>query len=96
MDLCKDCTGPPCPIGQDCQDQCWAVTNYKKYYVESFYGLAGAFQMKAELAAHGPIACGIQATDKFEKTYTGGVYSELIENPEINHSIAILGYGKDS
>lgn len=52
--------------------------------------------MKAELAANGPIACGIEVTDKFVETYTGGIYRELIENPEINHEISIIGYGVDA
>jgi len=32
--------------------------------------------MKADLAKYGPIACGIEVTDGFEK-YTGGIYSEV-------------------
>lgn len=32
IDVCRDCTWPPCPKGQTCLDKCWAV-DYKKYYV---------------------------------------------------------------
>jgi cathepsin X len=32
MQNCKDCTGPPCPVGETCQDKCWAV-KHKNYYV---------------------------------------------------------------
>jgi len=104
IDICKDCTWPPCPIGRNCQDKCWAV-DYKKYYVSSFYGLRGEFQMKAELAQNGPISCGIQATDLFEESYIealpdfktaypDGIYRETLTLPiEINHEIAIVGYG---
>ena len=49
--------------------------------------------MKAELYKNGPISCGIQATERFETQYTGGIYAEYIENPEINHEISIVGYG---
>jgi cathepsin X len=94
IDICKDCTWPPCPVGQTCQDKCWAVP-YKKHYVSSYYGLAGATRMKAELYKNGPISCGIQATDKFETTYTGGIYAEYIAEPELNHEISIVGYGTD-
>ena len=54
-----------------------------------------ADKMKAELAARGPIACGIHVTDKFE-AYTGGIYSEfhLLNIP--NHELAVVGYGQDA
>lgn len=52
--------------------------------------------MKAELAQNGPISCGIEATDKFETEYFGGVYVENIPNPQINHEIAVVGYGKNA
>ena len=48
IDLCKDCTWPPCPVGETCQDKCWAV-DYKKYYASHYYRLSGASRMKAEI-----------------------------------------------
>lgn len=51
--------------------------------------------MKAELAKNGPISCGIEVTDKFEK-YAGGIYSEFKIFPMINHEISVVGYGKDA
>ena len=65
IDICRDCTWPPCPEGQTCLDKCWAV-DYKKHYVTHYYGVAGEHAMKAELYKNGPISCGIQATDKLE------------------------------
>jgi len=91
IDKCKDCTWPPCPVGQTCQDKCWAV-DYKKYYASHYYSLSGADKMKAEIYKNGPISCGVQATDKFE-AYTGGVYKEHHLFPMINHEIAVVGYG---
>jgi len=93
IDKCKDCTWPPCPVGQTCQDKCWAV-DYKKYYASHYYHVRGAAQMKAEIASHGPISCGIEVTDSFEK-YVGGIYSEFKFFPMINHEISVVGYGKD-
>ena len=38
--------------------------------------------------------CGIDVTDKF-LAYTSGIYSEVKENPGINHELSLVGYGKD-
>ena len=94
IDKCKDCTWPPCPVGQDCQDKCWAV-DYKKYYASNYYSLSGAAKMKAEIAAHGPISCSMEVTDKF-LNYTTGIYSEYKIFPMSNHIISVVGYGKDA
>jgi len=50
--------------------------------------------MKAELL-NGPISCGIHATDNFEVNYNGGIYSEYVRFPLINHEISVVGYSKD-
>jgi len=91
IDMCKDCTWPPCPVGQTCQDKCWAV-DFKKYYASDFYLVSGESDMKAEIYKNGPISCGVQATDAFE-AYTGGVYKEHIAEPQLNHEIAVVGWG---
>ena len=92
IDKCKDCTGPPPPMGETMQENCWA-TDYHHYYVSNYYALSTAERMKAEIYKYGPIECGIESTEKFDTTYTGGIYEELIENPEINHSISVIGWG---
>jgi cathepsin X len=58
IDKCRDCTWPPCEVGQQCLDKCWAV-EYKKHYVSKYYEFSGVAKMKAELYKNGPISCGI-------------------------------------
>ena len=48
--------------------------------------------MKAEIFARGPIACGVHADMKFVN-YTGGIYEEVLQQPQINHEIAVVGWG---
>merc|ERR1712127_72760 len=64
-------------------------------HAKNYYSLRGAAKMKADLAKYGPIACGIEVTDAFEK-YTGGIYSEFKLFPQINHEISVVGYGVDA
>jgi len=92
IDKCKDCTWPPCPVGEDCQDKCWAV-DYKPYYASNYYSLSGPAKMKAEILKYGPISCGIMVTDKFEDYQAGTIYSEHKLFPRINHEIAVVGWG---
>jgi len=51
--------------------------------------------MKAEIYKNGPIACGMDVTEKFD-AYMGGIYSERKSFPLINHDISIIGFGKDA
>jgi cathepsin X len=94
IDVCRDCHGPPPPEGDSGIKNCWAVTNYKKYYASEYYSVSGPDEMKAELFKNGPIGCGIDATDGFE-AYEGGIYSERNDWSMINHEISVLGYGFD-
>ena len=50
--------------------------------------------MKAEIYARGPIGCGIHVTPKFE-AYSGGIYSEFVLLPIMNHEISVAGWGFD-
>lgn len=93
IDICRDCSPPPPAADDDGQDNCYAV-DHKKYYVSSYYNVKGADKMKTELYLNGPLSCGIDVTDGFE-AYTGGIYSESKLFAQINHELAIVGYGYD-
>lgn len=92
-DVCKDCHSPAPPEGSDGQENCTAITNFKKYYASDYYSFSGATKMKAEIFKNGPISCGIDASTKFHD-YAGGIYSEK-KFPMINHIISVLGWGFD-
>ncbi len=52
-------------------------------------GFKSAFLTKILL-----LGCGLEVTEKFEG-YDGGVYSEVNDDPEINHEVSIVGWGVD-
>jgi len=93
MDLCRECNPPSGFFTAATKDDCRGVVD-TKYYIGDHYSVRGADNMKAEIYANGPISCGIHVSDAFE-AYTGGIYSEEIRFPIINHEISVVGYGLD-
>jgi cathepsin X len=93
IQVCRDCHGPPPAEGESGIENCWAVENWKRYYVSNYYSLEGADNMKSEIYKNGPISCGIAVTDGFE-AYKGGIYSEYSWTM-INHIISVVGWGFD-
>ena len=73
---------------------CEPIKNFTKYFVSEYGSVSGVNHMKAEIYKRGPIGCGVHATKKFE-AYTGGIYSEHIMFPFINHEISVAGWGYD-
>ena len=57
--------------------------------------VAGEEAMIAEIAARGPIACGICVTPEFE-AYAGGIYNDSRQCTEEMHVIAVEGYGEEN
>lgn len=94
IDVCRDCTWPPPAVGDSGLENCWGVSD-TVYYISDYYSVKGVDQMKAELAANGPISCGIHVTDNFEWNYNGEIWSEDIGVKQylINHEISVVGYG---
>ena len=56
--------------------------------------MQGAENMKKEIWKRGPIGCGVDATEKFDK-YMGGVFRQKLKHPGINHEISVVGWGRD-
>ena len=92
IDVCRDCTGPAPDAGKDGLENCKAVED-TRYYVSEYWHVQGADKMKADLQ-QGPISCGIQATDAFDKYDGTTIYQEDVGTPQLNHAIAVVGYGK--
>ena len=51
--------------------------------------------MKAEIYMNGPISCGMDLTAELISNYTGGIYSQKVDNPEMNHEVSVVGFGID-
>ena len=56
--------------------------------------MRGVENMKKEIWKRGPIGCGVDATEKFDK-YMGGVFRQKLKHPGINHEISVVGWGRD-
>jgi len=92
INLCRDCTWPPPEVGE--KPNCWAKTNFTRYFADEYGYVSGVLDMKKEIWKRGPIGCGVDATSKFD-AYTGGIFSQRKKHPNINHEISVVGWGKD-
>eukprot|EP00163_Fabomonas_tropica_P024897 TRINITY_DN428_c0_g1_i1.p1 TRINITY_DN428_c0_g1~~TRINITY_DN428_c0_g1_i1.p1 ORF type:complete len:620 (-),score=195.54 TRINITY_DN428_c0_g1_i1:527-2386(-) len=90
--------------GNACQPACqtyWGfnqtvdvIKNNIMWKVGDFGTVRGEIDMKKEIYARGPIACGIDATAKLE-AYTGGIFKEWAI-PAINHIVSVAGWGEEN
>lgn len=92
INLCRDCTWPPPNPGD--KPNCWAKKEFPRYYAEEYGYVKGVENMKKEIWKRGPIGCGVDATEKFDK-YLGGVFRQKLKHPGINHEISVVGWGLD-
>jgi len=85
LDVCRNC---PFFGGGDCEP----VKSYRNWRAEQYGKVSGADNMKKEIFARGPIACGIGANDDLYYGYKGGVYSSTAGTP-IDHLVTVTGWG---
>ena len=79
----------------DCKHNqpCHAITEYKRYKVGDYGSVKGKDNMKAEIAARGPISCYVRVTQEF-LDYTGGIFVDNGSKTLGGHIIEVAGWGK--
>merc|ERR1711939_263045 len=70
---------------------CQALSRYPNATISDYGAVSGANDMAKEIAANGPIACGIDATKIID--YKGGIISE--RGGGIDHVISVVGFGEE-
>ena len=70
------------------------MKNYTRFRVSEYNWVSGINNIKAEIWARGPVACGIMATDGLHD-YKNGVFKEYHFWPHSNHIVQIAGWGVD-
>lgn len=84
--VCRNCN----PWGSS---NCFAVTDYDKYQITEYGKVTTAPNMAAEIVARGPISCGVDAGPL--ESYTGGILECPTNATNIDHIIALVGYGEE-
>eukprot|EP00747_Dinoflagellata_sp_TGD_P187519 gnl/TRDRNA2_/TRDRNA2_45232_c0_seq1.p1 gnl/TRDRNA2_/TRDRNA2_45232_c0~~gnl/TRDRNA2_/TRDRNA2_45232_c0_seq1.p1 ORF type:complete len:340 (+),score=61.42 gnl/TRDRNA2_/TRDRNA2_45232_c0_seq1:38-1057(+) len=70
---------------------CAGLDRYPNATISEFGAISGVAAMKKEIAARGPIACGIDS-DPIDN-YTTGIVTA--KGKEVNHDISVVGWGTD-
>ena len=74
---------------------CAAVAPAALYSVSEFGIVRGEAAMMAEIAARGPIVCGVCVTAEFYG-YAGGVFRDARNCTTLMHDVSIAGFGEDA
>ncbi|GMH98783.1 hypothetical protein TrST_g11141 [Triparma strigata] len=86
LNTCRTCS----TFGVECSE----IDEYPNATIAEYGTVKGADNMKAEIFARGPIACGINAEPILD--YSGGVYTDTkFSHKLVNHIISIVGWGSD-
>lgn len=71
---------------------CVGLASYPNATVSAYGEISGADAMMKEIAARGPIACGIDAAPIEE--YTGGIATD--KGSGVDHVVSVVGWGNDA
>ena len=88
---CKNCYSEP-GSGKSGDENCWGVQKFHRWKIVEYGKVKGADQMKAEIYARGPIACGIDSFSKL-MDYKGGILSQKTWWYYITHIVNVIGWG---
>lgn len=72
--------------------------SYRLFEIVEHGQVSGERQMMAEIAARGPIGCGICVTDAFS-AYAGGIFTDTTgcnKMEDIDHEIEVAGWGEEN
>jgi len=84
INTCRTCS----TFGVDCVE----IDEFPNATIAEYGTVTGADNMKAEIFARGPIACGVNAEPLID--YDGGVYvDDKISDKGVNHIISVVGWG---
>jgi len=83
LSLCENCS----PSGG-----CVQVKKYPKIGISQHGGVSSDSRIEAEIAARGPVSCGINAIPL--EDYTGGILTDY--SGGVNHVIQLAGYGNEA
>ena len=91
--ICQNCgAGPPPGIPGSCS----AVpkADYPTLFVDTWGSVSGEADIMAQVAAHGPVACAMDASPL--DGYKGGIVHDTTGAHRIGHIVSIAGWGVDT
>lgn len=89
---CATCS----PDGSLLKSKCEPIQDHENYKIKDFGVVSGAVEMKKEILANGPVICSLMATNNLYNTYKGGIYKEYRWNIQLNHAVAVVGWGVEN
>lgn len=91
MDVCRNCSP---------EKGCFATPTYPKWGIAEYGTVNTTVEMKAEIAARGPISCAIAVTDALVAfkgdAAKGKVFVDTTGTTELDHAIQVAGWGVDA